>query len=46
TTQKADFLLVLDKGCIVERGRPEEILEQPNSRYAQLFADEKPKESV
>ncbi|CBZ56169.1 putative ATP-binding cassette sub-family B member 5 [Neospora caninum Liverpool] len=45
TTRKADFLIALDKGCIVESGYPEEILERPNSRYAQLFADKKPQEA-
>ncbi|PFH38039.1 ATP-binding cassette sub-family B member 5 [Besnoitia besnoiti] len=45
TTRKADYLLVLDKGQVVEHGHPEEILRRPSSRYAELFGDRKCEET-
>ncbi len=38
TVRRADQILVLDKGNIVEQGRHEELLAQPNSLYAKLYA--------
>jgi len=32
----ADQLLILDRGRVVERGSPQELLEEPTSRFAKL----------
>ncbi|MCS6796058.1 MAG: ABC transporter ATP-binding protein [Raineya sp.] len=37
TIQKADEILVLDKGEIVERGTHQELISTPNSLYAKLY---------
>ncbi len=38
TVRRADRVLVIDNGCIVEAGRPAELLAKPNSRCRDLFA--------
>jgi len=38
TVRRADQILVLDQGKIVEQGRHEELLTQPGSVYAKLYA--------
>jgi len=38
TVRRADQILVLDEGKIVEQGRHEELLSQPGSVYAKLYA--------
>ena len=38
TVRRADQILVLDKGKIVEQGRHEELLAQAGSVYAKLYA--------
>ena len=38
TVRRADQILVLDQGKIVEQGRHEELLTQPSSVYAKLYA--------
>ena len=38
TVRRADQILVLDEGNIVEQGRHEELLGQPGSVYAKLYA--------
>lgn len=37
TVRRADLILVLDKGRIVERGRHEELIQIPNGVYRKLY---------
>ena len=37
TVRRADLILVLDKGRIVERGRHEELIKIPNGVYRKLY---------
>ena len=37
TVRKADMILVLEKGMVVEQGRHEELLKIPNGKYRRLY---------
>ena len=38
TVRRADLIIVLDKGRVMEQGRHEELLSRPESLYAKLYA--------
>ncbi|KAL7079080.1 hypothetical protein ACQ4LE_001579 [Meloidogyne hapla] len=41
TIRKADRIIVLDEGRIVEQGSPEELLSNPNGQFMRMFLDQK-----
>ncbi len=46
TIRRADLIVVLERGRIVESGRHEELLERPNGAYSRLYAMQLAEEQV